>query len=104
MVTFEVLAIEKGTPALTGTTTITVNIIDVNDVVPTFQQDFYNLDVPCDEPVGSTIETVSATDTDSGKLGHKISITYFYNILHISKVFLFQFPKYVFLLTIYMLF
>ena len=62
---FEVVATDKGTPSLESTTLINITITDVNDVVPTFEQDFYNLDIPCDEPIGSTIVTVSATDNDA---------------------------------------
>ena len=66
VVIFEVAARDQGSPPLTGTTTVTIKIIDVNDVVPVFEQDFYNLDIPCDEPVGNTVVTVSASDPDSG--------------------------------------
>ena len=74
---FEVVATDKGTPPLEGVALINITIIDVNDVVPNFEQDFYNLDIPCDEPVGSTIVTVSATDNDASKVDQSFVFTLF---------------------------
>ena len=74
VVTFEVLAIDQGVPALTGTATVMVNVEDVNDVVPMFETDYYNLDVPCDEAIGTTVVTVAASDDDSSKYKYSTSI------------------------------
>jgi hypothetical protein len=63
---FEVLATDRGNPSLTGSALVNITIIDVNDMVPNFEQDYFNIDVPCDEPVGTTIVTVSATDDGRG--------------------------------------
>lgn len=74
VVTFEVLAIDQGVPALTGTATVMVSVEDVNDVVPMFETDYYNLDVPCDEDIGTTVVTVAASDDDSSKYNVSTSI------------------------------
>ena len=51
-----------------------VNVEDVNDVVPVFETDYYNLDVPCDEDIGTTVVTVAASDDDSSKCNYSTSI------------------------------
>ncbi|KAG7243059.1 hypothetical protein INR49_016434, partial [Caranx melampygus] len=52
---------------------LTVLVDDVNDNVPTFTQDFYQVTVSEHLPAGSAVITVTATDRDSGENGR---ITY----------------------------
>ena len=66
LLVFDVLAIDEGSPSLTGTTTVTILVSDVNDIRPHFEKDFLNLATPCDEDVGTHVATISATDDDSG--------------------------------------
>ncbi|KAK2846728.1 hypothetical protein Q5P01_009727 [Channa striata] len=47
----------------------TVLVDDVNDNVPTFTQDFYQVTISEHLPAGSAIITVTATDRDSGENG-----------------------------------
>lgn len=64
---FELLAVDRGTPARTGSTTVSVLVEDVNDDRPVFVQDFYNLEVPSSAPVLTSIVNLNASDRDSGR-------------------------------------
>ena len=66
LLVFDVLAVDEGVPSLTGTTTVTILVSNVNDIGPHFEQDFLNLAVPCDEEVGSHVDKISSRDDDSG--------------------------------------
>ncbi|NWZ17501.1 PCDG7 protein, partial [Agelaius phoeniceus] len=63
-------ASDGGDPARTGTARIRVTVLDANDNAPVFSQAEYTVRVPEDVPVGSTLVTVTATDTDEGLNGH----------------------------------
>ncbi|XP_050531653.1 cadherin-87A [Daktulosphaira vitifoliae] len=58
------LAIDKGTPALTGSTTITVNIININNRNPEFIPVIQRTEVSEDVPVGTVIYRLNAQDAD----------------------------------------
>ncbi|MFT7803874.1 protocadherin-16-like [Arapaima gigas] len=64
-----VVAQDHGTPSLTGTATVEVTILDVNDNSPVFQQRSYTVDIPENAPVGSPVLKVTATDEDQGSNG-----------------------------------
>ncbi|XP_035677124.1 protocadherin Fat 4-like [Branchiostoma floridae] len=64
IVTFVVLATDGGNPALTGTTTVRVNVTDLNDNPPVFNPDFYSIEIPYDSTSTEVLTTVSATDAD----------------------------------------
>ena len=55
-----------GSPPLTGTATIRVNIRDLNDNSPQFNQTAYELFANQDSYVGQRIAIVTGTDADSG--------------------------------------
>ena len=59
---------DQGTPSLTGTTTATVTITDVNDNAPVFMNTPYMFTV--DEHVANdtVVGTVTAVDYDIGKI------------------------------------
>ncbi|XP_041267312.1 protocadherin gamma-A7-like, partial [Onychostruthus taczanowskii] len=63
-------ASDGGDPARTGTARIRVTVVDANDNAPVFSQAEYTVRVPEDVPVGSTLVTVTAIDTDEGLNGH----------------------------------
>ncbi|KAM7042534.1 uncharacterized protein M8220_007705 [Acridotheres tristis] len=63
-------AMDGGDPARTGTARIRVTVLDANDNAPVFSQAEYTVRVPEDVPVGSTLVTLTATDTDEGPNGH----------------------------------
>ncbi|NXF13528.1 PCDGA protein, partial [Smithornis capensis] len=57
-------------PARTGTARIRVTVLDANDNSPVFSQAEYTVRVPEDVPVGSTLITITATDSDEWLNGH----------------------------------
>ncbi|KAM9184652.1 protocadherin gamma-A10-like isoform 3-T3 [Mergus octosetaceus] len=59
-------AIDGGEPSRTGTARIRVSVLDANDNAPVFSQAVYAVRVPEDVPVGSTLLTLTATDSDEG--------------------------------------
>ncbi|XP_077165971.1 protocadherin gamma-B5-like [Paroedura picta] len=68
-----ITATDKGTPALSTHKTISLQISDVNDNPPTFEESSYNLFVPENNPSGASIYTVKASDPD---LERNSKITY----------------------------
>ncbi|KAA3680726.1 uncharacterized protein DEA37_0001360 [Paragonimus westermani] len=70
---FRVYATDKGHPSLTGTATVEVNIMDVNDWAPQFTKDVYSFSVPEDTRVQEVIGSVEAIDRDANSQG---KITY----------------------------
>ena len=66
----QLLAIDRGHVPLTGSLEIDVIVGDANDNAPHFEQDEYDVDVPEDAPIGTTIARVHATDADVGENGH----------------------------------
>ncbi|KAH8279555.1 hypothetical protein KR018_000821 [Drosophila ironensis] len=61
-----IIARDGGVPPLSSSATVLVTIHDVNDNEPIFDQSFYNVSVPENEPVGRCILKVSASDPDCG--------------------------------------
>ncbi|XP_049711738.1 cadherin-23 isoform X2 [Elephas maximus indicus] len=61
----------------TGTTTVFVTVLDVNDNRPIFLQSSYEASVPEDIPEGHSIVQLKATDADEGEFGRV-----WYRILH----------------------
>ncbi|XP_042668130.1 protocadherin Fat 4 [Centrocercus urophasianus] len=62
-----ITAADSGSPALTGTGTITVTVDDVNDNVPTFAFTVYTAAVPEDAPTGTDILLVNSSDADASR-------------------------------------
>lgn len=60
---------DGGTPPLTGNATLEITIINVNNFAPEFGKDSYNVTVPEDIPIGTSILNVSVWDLDSGISG-----------------------------------
>jgi len=52
--------------AKTGSTTLIINVLDVNDNRPKFTNSAYDVTVVENTPPGTVILQVSATDSDSG--------------------------------------
>ncbi|XP_054424270.1 protocadherin gamma-B2 isoform X12 [Pteronotus mesoamericanus] len=65
-----ITATDRGKPPLSSSTTITLQIGDVNDNAPVFQQSAYLVHVPENNPPGASIAQVSASDPDLGPNGH----------------------------------
>lgn len=62
----QILAFDGGTPALTGTLGIDVDVVDVNDNSPTFENTSYSVAIHENLPAGSTLLRVRALDPDAG--------------------------------------
>ena len=61
-----VRAKDQGTPAQTSTTTVHLNVSDVNDNSPVFYPANYHIRVPETEPTHTSVIQVKAVDRDSG--------------------------------------
>uniref|UniRef100_A0A3Q3JL15 Protocadherin-16 n=1 Tax=Monopterus albus TaxID=43700 RepID=A0A3Q3JL15_MONAL len=62
--TLEVVATDKGSPALSTTVTVEVRVLDVNDNTPVFSKSSYTVEVSEDAAEGTQVLQVSATDAD----------------------------------------
>ncbi|XP_069027598.1 protocadherin alpha-8-like [Embiotoca jacksoni] len=62
-------AVDGGTPAKSGTMTIIINVLDINDNPPVFNQPLYKASVFENVKVGTSIITLNATDLDAGTNG-----------------------------------
>ncbi|RVE63928.1 hypothetical protein OJAV_G00140990 [Oryzias javanicus] len=56
---------DSGNPPLSTATMVIIELMDVNDNAPTFDQDVYNVLISEDASVGQTVTRVSAEDLDS---------------------------------------
>lgn len=61
-----VTAQDQGQPRLSGTATVEVTVLDINDHSPQFQSSSYTADISEDVPIGSLVLEVKATDLDHG--------------------------------------
>lgn len=61
-----IYAHDSGSPMLTGTTDLTINVLDENDNPPEFTQTLYEANIPENSLSGALVETVIAQDADSG--------------------------------------
>uniref|UniRef100_A0A3B3Z2Y3 Cadherin domain-containing protein n=1 Tax=Poecilia mexicana TaxID=48701 RepID=A0A3B3Z2Y3_9TELE len=62
-------AVDGGVPTRTGTASIIVRVLDVNDNAPSFDKDQYVVDVMENSPIGSLVIKLNATDLDEGVNG-----------------------------------
>ncbi|XP_028271931.1 protocadherin alpha-9-like isoform X2 [Parambassis ranga] len=62
-------AIDGGTPAKSGTMTVIVNVLDINDNAPVFSKTLYKTSVYENVKIGTSIVTINATDLDAGQNG-----------------------------------
>ncbi|TGZ67674.1 hypothetical protein CRM22_004663 [Opisthorchis felineus] len=63
---FTLLAIDNGTPPLTGSTVVTVFVRDYNDEAPVFAQQMYTFHIEENNGYGELIGSLHATDMDEG--------------------------------------
>ncbi|TRY86224.1 hypothetical protein DNTS_035622 [Danionella cerebrum] len=61
--------IDGGDPARSGTSQITIKVLDVNDNAPVFEQDLYEIKVKENSTPGTIIQIVTAIDEDDGVNG-----------------------------------
>lgn len=64
-----ITATDRGKPPLSSSTTITLHITDINDNAPVFHQASYVVHVPENNPPGTSIAQVNASDSDLGPNG-----------------------------------
>ncbi|XP_060035644.1 protocadherin beta-17-like isoform X2 [Erinaceus europaeus] len=62
-------ALDGGSPPRIGTCQVLITVLDINDNAPEFVQMLYEVQVPENSPIGSSILTVSARDLDAGTYG-----------------------------------
>ncbi|XP_037833233.1 protocadherin alpha-10-like [Kryptolebias marmoratus] len=62
-------AIDGGTPAKSGSMTIMINVLDINDNAPLFSQSLYKANVYENAKIGTSIIKINATDLDAGQNG-----------------------------------
>uniref|UniRef100_A0A672YBK8 Protocadherin-16 n=1 Tax=Sphaeramia orbicularis TaxID=375764 RepID=A0A672YBK8_9TELE len=62
-----VRAVDHGLPSLSSTQTLTIEVGDVNDQPPVFEQNIYNASVAENRDPGEPVIRVSAVDKDSGE-------------------------------------
>jgi len=62
--------VDNGSPALTSTLSVRVNVVDRNDHPPTFTIGLYSLSIDENNAVGVSIGRVKATDQDVGPNGN----------------------------------
>nr|XP_019933745.1 PREDICTED: protocadherin gamma-A3-like [Paralichthys olivaceus] len=72
----KLLAVDGGNPQRSGTVNIGINVLDINDNSPVFNQSIYKGSVIENAPKGTPIVTVNASDADSGLNGR---VTYFFS-------------------------
>ncbi|XP_061786258.1 protocadherin alpha-2-like isoform X5 [Nerophis lumbriciformis] len=66
LITLTLTAVDGGKPPKSGSLQIRVNVLDVNDNVPTFSKTLYKVRVSEDAPQGSVVIELNATDLDEG--------------------------------------
>ncbi|XP_031443073.1 protocadherin beta-16-like isoform X12 [Clupea harengus] len=72
------MAVDGGDPQLSGTAQIRISVLDVNDNAPVFTQAAYKAVITENDPKGTLMTTVSASDLDqgpNGKVTYSISNT-----------------------------
>ncbi|CAM5170891.1 unnamed protein product [Natator depressus] len=62
-----ITATDRGTPPLSSTTTILVQLSDINDNAPIFNQTSYTLYITENNPRGTSVCSLKANDPDSGE-------------------------------------
>ncbi|XP_052226809.1 protocadherin beta-18-like [Dreissena polymorpha] len=64
---FHVLAVDNGNPRRTGTATVQLNILDINDMAPMFTMTRYVFRVTEGSPSNTRVDFVTAIDEDQGE-------------------------------------
>ncbi|KAL6048628.1 hypothetical protein STEG23_002313 [Scotinomys teguina] len=68
--TLTLTAVDGGSPPRSGTTTVRIEVVDINDNAPQFVQSLYEVQVPENSPLDALVVMVSARDLDSGIHGN----------------------------------
>lgn len=71
---FQVIATDHGVPPQSASASVVITVQDVNDNDPVFEPKIYDLTVAEDDPPGTPVTTVTATDADEdNKLHYEIT-------------------------------
>ncbi|GBP51653.1 Cadherin-87A [Eumeta japonica] len=68
-VDFNVVAYDSGVPQLYGTANVLVEVLNINDEEPVFDNNSYEAKVPENSKEGTLVVTVHASDADEGQYG-----------------------------------
>ncbi|KAJ8022829.1 Cadherin-23 [Holothuria leucospilota] len=68
-VNFTAVASDRGQPALNSTIPVAIQILDINDNNPVFEESMYRVMVNESRSVGDVVAKVTATDPDEGEFG-----------------------------------
>nr|XP_015205220.1 PREDICTED: protocadherin alpha-8-like isoform X9 [Lepisosteus oculatus] len=66
------IALDGGNPQRSGTQTIIIDVLDVNDNTPVFDQDIYSVTLQENVPIGTKVIQLNATDLDDGQNGNVV--------------------------------
>lgn len=77
---------DGGSPQNSGSVIINVKVLDANDNVPVFTQPLYEVSLPENSPLGTTVVQVSASDADEGANG-EVSYEFSYLSINAENVF-----------------
>ncbi|XP_045449394.1 cadherin-87A-like [Melitaea cinxia] len=72
----QIIATDMGIPSLTGTTELTIHVINVNDKKPSFTPSIQRAEVSADAELGTVLHTLVAVDpdiTDRGQLVYELA-------------------------------
>ncbi|VDI57094.1 Hypothetical predicted protein [Mytilus galloprovincialis] len=69
----QVLATDNGSPKLTGTAVVEVDVLNLNDNTPSFSNKTYKFKVMEDAPVLTMVGVIQASDKDGDKLKYSIA-------------------------------
>uniref|UniRef100_A0A8C5MEQ0 Cadherin domain-containing protein n=1 Tax=Leptobrachium leishanense TaxID=445787 RepID=A0A8C5MEQ0_9ANUR len=86
------VAFDGGKPRYNGTTQLIINVYDINDNTPTFNQPFYQCSVTEHALNGTLVIKLNATDLDKGKNGEILYI--FSKLVPIQLLSIFTLHKY----------
>ncbi|XP_048840287.1 protocadherin alpha-C2-like isoform X2 [Brienomyrus brachyistius] len=75
-------AVDGGVPARSGTASIIVRVLDVNDNAPRFHQETYTVNITENAPIGTLVIKLNATDLDDGT---NAEIAYAYTLYTFEK-------------------
>ncbi|XP_069754147.1 protocadherin-10-like isoform X3 [Narcine bancroftii] len=80
-------AIDGGTPKRSGTTEITIFVLDVNDNTPVFDKSTYSVSLKENVPLNSLVIKLNASDLDEGTNGEVVYSFSSYNEPRITEIF-----------------
>lgn len=75
-------AVDGGVPARSGTASIIIRVLDINDNAPFFNQEVYAVNITENSPIGTLVINLNATDLDEGS---NSEITYSYTLYTSEK-------------------